>query len=223
MDEKLRFVDELARDLHSFVRPTDYCYYLLEYTKVPEGTKSWDLGPTNNLIANFKKKPDRRGLPEWRYKEQAIRDVGARLRRAVDATFPTFFQVATLVPIPGSKCKSDPEHDPRMLEALQVMCAGVPGADLRELLVQTRSLPRAHESEVRPTINDIAACCAVNETVAAPEPQVIVLFDDVLTSGAHYRAAHQVLGRRFPEARVVGIFIARRVFPVQPGEDVLDW
>jgi len=176
MDEKLQFVDELARGDHSFVRPQDSCFYLLEYTKVPEGRKSWELGPTNNLISNFKKKPDRRGLPEWSHKARAIREIGTRLQRATVATFPTFFEFATLVPIPGSKCRTDLEYDPRMLEALQVTCAGVPGADLRELLVQTRSLPRAHESEVRPTINDIAACCAVNETVAAPEPQVIVLF-----------------------------------------------
>ncbi len=41
--------------------------------------------------------------------------------------------------------------------------------------------------------------------------QVIGLFDDVLKTGAHYRAASAVLRQAFPGVRVIGLFIARRV------------
>jgi hypothetical protein len=44
-----------------------------------------------------------------------------------------------------------------------------------------------------------------------PQPRVFGLFDDVLTTGAHYRAAAAVLQRAFPEVRIIGLFIARRV------------
>jgi len=40
---------------------------------------------------------------------------------------------------------------------------------------------------------------------------VIGLFDDVLTTGAHYRAASAVLQQAFPGVRIIGVFIARRV------------
>ena len=40
---------------------------------------------------------------------------------------------------------------------------------------------------------------------------MIGLFDDVLTTGAHFRAASAVLKQSFPGVRIVGLFIARRV------------
>jgi predicted amidophosphoribosyltransferase len=47
--------------------------------------------------------------------------------------------------------------------------------------------------------------------LTVPPPTDIGLFDDVLTTGAHFRAAHSVLKRAFPNARIIGLFIARRV------------
>jgi hypothetical protein len=34
--------------------------------------------------------------------------------------------------------------------------------------------------------------------------------DDVLTTGAHFRAAKRVLHARFPQAQIIGLFVARR-------------
>ena len=42
-------------------------------------------------------------------------------------------------------------------------------------------------------------------------PASIAIVDDVLTTGAHFRAASTVLAVRFPTAQIVGLFIARRV------------
>jgi predicted amidophosphoribosyltransferase len=51
----------------------------------------------------------------------------------------------------------------------------------------------------------------VDERLRNPVPQVIGLFDDVLTTGAHYRSASNVLKRVFHSVRIIGLFIARRV------------
>jgi predicted amidophosphoribosyltransferase len=40
---------------------------------------------------------------------------------------------------------------------------------------------------------------------------VIGLFDDVLTTGAHFRAAAAALRQSLSDVRIVGFFIARRV------------
>lgn len=40
---------------------------------------------------------------------------------------------------------------------------------------------------------------------------MVAVVDDLLTSGAHFRAAKRVLTRRFPGIEVVGLFLARRV------------
>jgi predicted amidophosphoribosyltransferase len=37
------------------------------------------------------------------------------------------------------------------------------------------------------------------------------LFDDVLTTGAHFRAASAALQQSFPGVKIIGLFIARRV------------
>ena len=59
--------------------------------------------------------------------------------------------------------------------------------------------------------SDIEAMYGIDEALAAPEPGGVVVVDDLLTSGAHFRAAQRVLSRRFPDIDVVGLFLARRV------------
>ncbi len=87
--------------------------------------------------------------------------------------------------------------------------------DVRELLIGRRSMEASHERGIgdRITAEELIADWVINENVADPEPQVIGLFDDVLTHGEHFRAACSVLSDRFPHARIVGFFVARCVPP----------
>lgn len=41
---------------------------------------------------------------------------------------------------------------------------------------------------------------------------VLLLIDDVLTAGTHYRAMHTVLAKRFSCVPIHAMFIAKRVF-----------
>ena len=51
----------------------------------------------------------------------------------------------------------------------------------------------------------------VHGSLSAPPPRTIAVVDDILTTGAHFRAAHAIPSARFLTATVVGLFIARRV------------
>lgn len=44
-----------------------------------------------------------------------------------------------------------------------------------------------------------------------PTPSHIAICDDVLTTGAHFKAAQDILSEAFPGIQIVGCFIARRV------------
>jgi predicted amidophosphoribosyltransferase len=55
----------------------------------------------------------------------------------------------------------------------------------------------------------VEANYSIDDIWRNPAPQVIGLFDDVLTTGAHYRAASNVLHGAFPGVRIIGLFIAR--------------
>ncbi|MCY1246636.1 hypothetical protein D9M72_598890 [compost metagenome] len=57
---------------------------------------------------------------------------------------------------------------------------------------------------------DLIPLYAINEAIAAPAPTQILVVDDVLTTGSHFVAMKSVLGQRFPNAWIGGLFIARR-------------
>ena len=196
-------IDELTRPDHVWLTEDDSCFFLGEYTA--RGGYAYSV--TNDLIHNFKKSPDRRGRPEWQYKERDIGRAAAAFRRALGEEPPPL----TLVPVPPSKARDDPLYDDRMTRMLQAIWPGQQ-ADIRELIVQTESTPAAHAAVVgRPGPSEIQNRYDVDEALTVPAPIAIAIVDDVLTTGAHFCASRVVLGARFPTAAIIGLFIARRV------------
>jgi predicted amidophosphoribosyltransferase len=117
---------------------------------------------------------------------------------------------ATLVPIPPSKERSDPLYDDRM----QRMLLAIPAAqrlDIRDLLMQHQTTEAAHDADIRPSPDQIADGYLIDASLCEPAPKVIALFDDVITTGAHFVAARRVLRERFPQIQIFGFFVARRV------------
>jgi hypothetical protein len=196
-------IDDLTRPDHYHLNPDDTCLFLGEYT----ARKGFSFSATNQLILNFKKSVDRRGRPEWQHKERAIREVGQAFAGAIKAAW---LAGVTLVPIPPSKEKNDPLYDDRMLRMLRAIPAAQP-LDIRELLGQLQTMEAAHDADVRPGPDQIAAGYQIDENLCAPAPKIIALFDDVITTGAHFVAGRRVLQARFPQATILGFFIARRV------------
>ncbi len=181
LPRRLTKVDAAAPD-HWYLTASDECYFLGEYTA---GT-GYQGSPTNQLIFNLKKSVDRRGLPDWHYKGQAIREVATALRAAINHEF---LDKITFVPMPPSK----------------------PPLDVRELIVQPASTQPAHGTDDRPAPQDIEALYQVDVALAHSPRDVILIVDDVLTTGAHFVAAKSMLTRQFPTTPVVGVFVARRV------------
>jgi predicted amidophosphoribosyltransferase len=184
----------------------DECFFIYEYTS----RKDYSYSATNNLISNLKKKPSLRGEYQYRYKTQAIQKCSADFGGAINKKW---LETGTLVPVPPSKARSDPEYDDRVVRICNGISRPTPRPlDVRELVIQRTSLPAAHEGQ-RPTVEDLLAVYQIDETKTQPAPTQIAIVDDVLTVGTHFRAMKTILSRRFPGIRVVGLFIARRVFP----------
>jgi predicted amidophosphoribosyltransferase len=87
---------------------------------------------------------------------------------------------------------------------------GQPRLDVRELIVQRASTAAVHDQENRPRPDEIQANYDIDNALQNPAPRVIGLFDDVLTTGSHYRAASAALKQAFPDVRIIAFFIARR-------------
>ena len=86
-----------------------------------------------------------------------------------------------------------------------------PPLDIRELIVQTVSTDAVHAQDVRPAPEQVQALYRIDETLTGPVRELIAVDDDLLTTGAHFRAAKSILSTRFPGAAIIGLFIARRV------------
>ena len=199
----LRFtkIDDLQRHDHSYLTPHDECYFLREYTP----RAGFGHSATNDLIQNFKKPVDRRGRSEWDWKEWAVRKIAEEFREAMGAKWISQW---TLIPVPPSKTKDNIEYDDRLIWMLTELTRGI-RSDVRELIIQTRNMEPAHYVVFRPSPDEIARNYVIDESTTSPEPRAIAVVDDILTTGAHFKACKMVLGSRFPDTRIIGIFVAR--------------
>lgn len=214
MPGRLTIVSDLERQDHYYLPAEAKCYFWGEYTPFQQTDgKGWNFSPTNQLISNFKKKMDKAGLPEWRYKREAIATVAKQFSKfwkwsEIQATY----RIA-VVPVPPSKREADPLFDNRMFQMLCLMSsyAGVQ-LDIRDCLRFSGVYGATHESEIRPSPTQLYEDLSFDVTKGHPDrqPGMIFLFDDLLTTGAHYVAAVQKLKDVFPGIEVVGNFIARR-------------
>jgi hypothetical protein len=201
-------IDDALRADHYYLTTADECYCLGDY----HPHSGYQAGSINNLISNFKKPVDRRGRPEYRYKEQAITDVGRYVREGLR---PEALPNCTFIPIPPSKAKSDPLYDDRAVRALR---SGQPPLDVRELILMRQSTRAHHEYEAgekRPTPEGLYELLAIDPScLKAPLRQTVVIFDDLLTTGTHFKACQRLVRENTPaETRVIGLFIGRRRLP----------
>ena len=195
-------VDDLTRADHWYLTEDDACYFIGEYT----AQKGFAYSATNSLVLNFKKKMDRQGLPEWRYKELATDQAAVAFRTALGSNG---IDALTFVPVPPSKAKDDPLHDDRLIQLLNKIRTHPP-LDVRELIVQTASTEAVHGMEDRPRPHQIEALYRIDEEFAAGLKPCVAIVDDILTTGAHFRAAKSVLSMHFPQQEFIGLFLARR-------------
>lgn len=82
--------------------------------------------------------------------------------------------------------------------------------DLRELVVMTENIEAAHLTEDRRSIRELTRRMKVKKKLLDPEPEGIIIFDDVLTTGAHFKAVEAFLRAELPETPIAGLFLARR-------------
>lgn len=225
MPRRLTLVGELERPDHEHLPAEDKCYFWGEYTphKHTSG-KLWDFSPTNQLISNLKKGMSRRGKPDWRYKQEAIKQVAQAF--AVHWKWKELLEKysVALIPIPSSKAKTDADYDPRMLLVLEELSRRL-GAelDIRDCLSFSGAYAASHKSEEKrdpDRLYEDLTFDAVAGKVDA-QPDVILIFDDMLTTGAHYAAVTRHLREHFPDARLVGVFVSRRLLP-DPFADAAD-
>jgi len=153
---------------------------------------------------------DRSGTPEWKYKGLAIRICAHAFATALKA-----FEIDTMtfVPVPPSKIESDPLYDNRLVRMLEIAHQFCGGLDIRKCVEQTENLLPSHLREDRLTPSEIVGVYRFRKRLSKPLPTKIAIVDDVLTTGAHFKAMETKLLDQYPRVNVVGLFLARREVP----------
>lgn len=202
----LKKIDELTINSYRYLCPEDEVYYLGEYTP----RKGAGFSHMNQLVLNYKKEVDRKGKPEWQYKEKAIKEIAGLFRQSILHTksIAQRASTATLVPIPPSAAKNAENYDDRNMKLLQSI---MPQGDIRELIIQKQSREPLHSSKHRKPA-DLMGNYSLNTALTTPAISEIWLFDDVLTLGTHFRAVREFLTKVFPEIKIAGFFVARSVY-----------
>ena len=201
LPNRLTRIDKTNRGDHSFLEEGDRCSFFGEYFA---GT-GFEGGWTNQLILNFKAPPSK---PKRKFfKDGAIRTIAAGLRKVVPKGSA---ERLTWVPIPCSKAEGHADYDERGLRALRMAFNGY-DVDVRQLLKQTESTEADHAGDDRISREDLLELLKVNKTElkkAPIRPDGICLFDDVLTTGKHYKCCEERL-LEVVEVPIRGLFVAR--------------
>ena len=198
-------IDELLLPDHSALTKNDNCYFYGEYT----ARAGYAASPTNNLISNFKREVKYKNTNAWQYKIQAIKNVAKMICSSLDwdRMDNIYWQH-----IPSSKSKSDPEYDDRFEQLFDEMSRIAPTNFNRLDCLQTITSNVAdHISGNRTSIEDLVT----NIQFIPPPPNVIprqiMILDDIITNGNHYKATQNVLSSYFRDCYFTGMFIARTV------------
>lgn len=215
MRQRLQSIGGVERHQHFYLRPEHKCYFWGEYTPW-EYTKglNWDFSETNHLVADFKTPASEQQSQDWERKRNAI--------ERISTAFAGFWKWSALahqcllVPVPPSRARPDPLFDDRMTQVL-LRIRTLTGVDLdvREAIVSDGSAPTSHTAQKRPKLEELIktlSLCSLPKVT----PKYIYLFDDVLTTGAHFVACSTLLKKQLPDAAIVGNFVARCARP-EPG------
>ena len=199
-------IDDLTRSDHYFLEEDDECFFMGEYT----ARAGFGHSDTNQLIYNIKAPMRCKGTNRWPHKEEAIANAASAMRRVLEIHLDKL----TIIPVPPSKTNGDSDYDDRMLRIVQNMCSGLDG-DIREIVTQCENLLASHEAvdagNDRSSIDELITCYELDDSLCYTPREIIGVFDDVITTGRHFRAMKTVLRARFPTVRIVGFFIARVV------------
>jgi predicted amidophosphoribosyltransferase len=205
--EGLQFINNRLRKEHFYLTPADECYYLFNY----KPGVGYNDNAVNRFVADYKRAPATQKSVAGS-KLTAL----AQVKRLLAACLPEVFDLCdiTVVPVPPSKTRESAQHDDRnyrVLSWLQQL-----GLHAQELVYCERDMYAAHAGRQRPTLHQLTENLSVNHELLRYTKRKVVLFDDVLTSGAHYTACKQRIQEVLPAVDVAGVFIARRAIQEQP-------
>lgn len=186
-------------DIHSipYLNSDDACYYFLDY-KLNSGFEA------NSLVFNFKKDLLFKNHPSWYYRNEAIKEFAKMINNAFLNINKNIFNI---IPMPTSKPKNSTEFNNRLIQTMEELLKLDNSYKIFDCFDVQNNLVPAHYNGYR-NPNDLK-----QEILFYPPnffDKNIVLIDDVLTTGGHFKACKNILLEKLdPNINIVGLFLAK--------------
>ena len=198
---KLRKIGDLERADHWHLSDDDECVFFGEYTS----GGGYAHSATNDIVSNLKKSPSVRNTAQWRFKQRAIEKVAATISANLRADV---MKGVVVVPIPPSKPPEHALYDDRMAQVARLIS---PPVDVRELLYTAAEREPRHMQAGKRDPASLRESIKVRLHLLNPVPDMVLLIDDVLTTGCSFKVCKTIIAEHWPNAPVLGLFVARRV------------
>ena len=204
------------------IKESDECYHLMEYTK----RGGWEASAANSLISNFKKGyfyPDgkERDSEQKYYREKAIRQFADDLYQAADDLYQFLKKapqekLVNISFIPTSKSKKDPKYDDRF-ELVRKKISEKFKNDSRFLFKNPIEILKSRkQSSMTSEIRDERYVQKSKNNFSwvwnhSKTPDFFLVFDDVITTGAQFRAYSDLIVENIPNSPIIGLFWTKAV------------
>lgn len=191
-----------------YLKEDDICVYLGDYT--PRG--GYDYSDVNQLIANLKKSIDRREMDDYKYKLSAIDRCASMIKCFLDHILKQTTASIIIIPIPPSKSKDHELYDNRMINIATKASQDQDRVKVIEFVEQITSTEAMHLSANRLSPLQLQSNYDVlSEIPDTDNVEVVLIFDDVLTTGSHFKAVKNMLLNQYPNlsGKIYGLFIAK--------------
>ena len=200
---KLSQIDCSNRDYHQELDQTDICFYWCEYT----AQKKYNFSEANQLIVNLKKCVSHKSENQYLYKTKAIKICASYFQGMNWSSF-------SIIPVPPSKKRTDPLYDDRLMKILDLANESLAleyRFDIEDIIIQNESYEPSHRLSKRPSFQELKARYQIKKINPDNLREKIVIFDDVLTMGSHFKAIKSLLRDEYPNKNIYGLFIARSI------------
>ena len=184
---------------HHYIKDSDICLYRREYIS----GAGYQGGPTNSLILNFKKAPPRKtNSSAWKHRQKAIK----QFKNEIEILFKKDLSI-TITAIPSSKDKAHPEYDHRFEDLFTELLKSRPSLKV-EWPIEVKETRQASHLSGERNPEDIKKNY-IWKGFEDSRIKKLCVFDDVLTTGANFRAMSDFLMENRYAGRIIGIFWSR--------------
>lgn len=177
------------------------CYIAREY--ISRG--GYNISDTNNLVQNFKmgcNVEDKRLY----YRTNAIKQFANEL---LELFRSDNFKKQTIIVIPSSKIKSDPKYDDRMDKVCEILKENEDiQIQIIEPIRRKQSRQARHTSDIRRNIDTEYQELEWISNDALSQGVTVILLDDIITSGASFKACQKIITEHWSDVNIIGVFWA---------------